>query len=249
MNRLKHAVRQTIGLACLRWTCSMAPMTPVAHKPWAATTIAIISIIVSVTIAVASAAVQYQQAQAAAEQQARQQKAMMAEQDRVIAQNAALANRSYMDQTKQTQERQRQADEVAAMKEMGVAKDAAEARSAAVVAAGEAGVSGMAVQALLSDFTRQEADYRMQSRVQLGYEHAQTEAELRGLQAQAEGRIQSEKSYQPKPTDYPSKLGLGLQIGGAIGQGAYSYYSQRPATPTTTRPNSLSLSDRVRQPY
>jgi hypothetical protein len=213
--------------------CHVAPVRPV-EKPWAATTIAIVMTIVSVVMSIAAAAVQYYQAQQAAEAQRRNQEAMMRAQDAAIAQNAALANKAYMEETKALQERQRQSDEAAVIKEQDVAVAAGQARSTALAAAGEAGVSGLSVNALMDDFTRQEVDYRFQSRTQLGYERDQTQREMQAAQIQGEGRVQSMKPYQAQPVQYPSLLGAALRVGADVGGQAMNYYQKRPQTPTTT---------------
>ena len=61
---------------------------------------------------------------------------------------------------------------------------------------GQAGVSGMSVNALLDDFTRQEADYRFQSRTNLEGQRDQTRREMEGAQIQGQGRTESMKPYQ-----------------------------------------------------
>lgn len=204
------------------------------ERHYALTTIAIVTTVISVVMSIAAAAVQYTQAQQAAEAQARNQEAMMKAQDEAIAQNAALANRAYMDETKALQERQRQADEQARIRETGVSTQAAQARSTALVAAGESGVHGLSVNALMDDFTRQEVDYRFQSQTQLGYERDQTNREIGGAQMKAEGRTQSMKPYQAQPVQYPSLLGAGLRVGADItGQVG----SRMRATPETPKPS------------
>ena len=198
---------------------------------WASTTITIIAIAISVAMSVAAAAVQYMQQQAAAEANQRNQAAMMKAQDEAIAQNAALANRAYMEETKTLQEKQRQTEEIAVQRELGVSINAAQARSTALTAAGESGVSGQSVNMLLSDYTRQEVDYRFQSQTQVGYERDQMQRELEGAQMKAEGRTQSMKPYQAQPVQYPSLLGAGLRVGADVGKQGYDYYRSRPEVP------------------
>lgn len=225
------------------------------------TTASIIITVVSIALSIAAAAVQYMQAQQAAKQQqenqqramevnARNQEAQMRAQEAAIAANAALANRNYMEQTKALQERQRQSDEVAANKQQDVAVAGAQARSTALTAAGEAGVSGLSVNALLDDFTRQEVDYRFQSSTQLGYEHDQTQNDIEAAQITAEGRTQSMKPYQYQeqsynPVQFPSLLGAGLRLGADVGSRALSAYNKKPSTPETDVPRYQSPSDRL----
>lgn len=211
---------------------------PAISGGWAFSTATLIAMAISVALSIAAAAVQYMQQQAQAEAASKNQAAQMKAQDAAIAQNAALANRAYMEDTKALQERQRQSDEATAAREQGVSIQAAQARSTALTAAGESGVSGLSVNALMDDFTRQEVDYRFQSRTNLGYEHTQTEAELEAKQITAEGRTQSMKPYQAQPVQYPSLMGAALRVG-ADTFGAYQKYKspQVPSTPGSTDPS------------
>jgi len=107
-----------------------------------------------------------------------------------------------------------------------VARDAVMARGAARVAAGEAGVGGGSVDALLSDFSRQELEY--QSSVLHGQRlnEAQFEREGEAIQSQTYGRIVSTLAV---PAQKPNLFGLLLGIGGSALQGfddATSYNKQ-----------------------
>ena len=127
--------------------------------------------------------------------------------------------------------------------------DAAQARSTALTAAGEAGVSGLSVSALMDDFTRQEVQYRFQTSTQLESERDQTNAEIGNAQATAEGRTQSLKPYQAQPVQYPSLLGAGLRVGADVAGQAYSAYRSTPSTPGAPSTPYVSTSDRLRSPY
>jgi hypothetical protein len=192
-------------------------------------------IAISVAMAIASAAMQYMQAQAAAEADARNQAAMQRAQDDAIRQNAALANRAYMNETKALQDKQSQEDIAASQREGDVSVQAAQARSTAATAAGEAGVSGLSVNALLDDFTRQEADYRFQSRTGLEGMRDQTVREMEAAQIQGQGRTESMKPYQMKPIAYPSLVGAAMRVGadsvGALGS-AYNRSANMPKVPS-----------------
>lgn len=199
-----------------------------------AATIAAYAAIASIVLSIAAAAMQYMQAQQAAEANRKNQEQQMRAQDAAIAANAALANKAYMENTKALQERQVQSDEVTANKQQDVSVRAEQSRSTALTAAGEAGVSGLNVNALMSDFTRQEADYRFQSDTQLGHEHDQTNAEISAAQIQGEGRTQSMKPFQSTPIQYPSLLGAGLRVGADVASTGMDYYRKTPQTPSTT---------------
>jgi hypothetical protein len=189
--------------------------------------------VISIVLSIAAAAAQYMAQQQAAEANRKNQEAQMRAQDAAIAANAALANKAYMENTKALQERQVQADEAAANKQQQVGVQTAQAKSTALTAAGEAGVSGLNVNALMSDFTRQEADYRFQSDTQLGHEHDQTNAEISAAQIQGEGRTQSMKPFQTTPIQYPSLLGAGLRVGADVAGQAANAYRSTPVTPST----------------
>lgn len=169
--------------------------------------------IIAIVVAIASAVVAYQQQQAAAQAQAKFQTDLMRAQEETVRQNAALANEAYMNQTKALQERQRQTDERAAQAEQQIGREAQAARSTATVAAGEAGVAGLSVAALLDDFSAQEARFRLASQTNLDFERNQTQLEIAGLRGEAEGRINQVKQRIPEPVQYPSLAGAALRAG------------------------------------
>ena len=106
--------------------------------------------IAMVSIQAAAAAAQYQGQVKQAKQQARfQEKAMEAEQQRALQEQSSVRMRQAQEQE-------------ATNRELGdVAMKAREAMSRATTSAGESGVAGASVDALIDDFTRQEAEYRM----------------------------------------------------------------------------------------
>ena len=104
----------------------------------------------SAGVGAASSAVQYQGQRQQAKQQARyQQQAAEAERQRALQEQSSIRMRQAQEQE-------------ATNRELGdVAMKAREAMSRATVSAGESGVAGASVDALIDDFTRQEAEYRM----------------------------------------------------------------------------------------
>lgn len=228
--RFLHAVRRAVALPCFAWMCHVSPIKPVTAQPYAFSTIAIIA---SIVIAVASAAISYQQQQQAAENQAKQQKQMVEAQNEAIRENSALANAAYINDTKQLQNRQAEEAAAAAAREHGVQLEAAKVGSTAQVAAGEAGVSGLSINALLSDYTRQEVDYRFQSQTQLSNTRNQTEAELRSAQLQGEGRVNSMKPYMAQQPSYPSLMGAALRVGSDTYSAYNTYQARQPKVPAT----------------
>lgn len=91
----------------------------------------------------------YGQRQQAKQQRRYQNQAMAAEQQRAIQEQQSIRMRQAQEQE-------------ATNRELGdVALKAREARAKATTSAGEAGVAGMSVDALIDDYTRQEAAYRV----------------------------------------------------------------------------------------
>lgn len=173
---------------------------------------------ISAGISAVSTGMQY----AGARQQAKQQ----AELQR---QSIAFAQRKAAMQVTAAQlERQQQVEAVAQEKGKVAARGEA-ARSRAVVAAGEAGVSGLSVQALMDDYIRQQAGqvaalttqdklYAMRHGLNLQQLAMASEQEIRGLS---------------KPIEKPSALRAGLSIMQS-GLSAYGTYKglqalERPA--------------------
>jgi hypothetical protein len=157
---------------------------------------------------------------------ARQQAKQQAELQR---QSIAFAQRKAAMQVTTAQlERQQQVEAVAQEKGKVAARGEA-ARSRAVVAAGEAGVSGLSIQALMDDYIRQQAGqiaaltsqdklYAMRHGLNLQQLAMASEQEIRGLS---------------KPIEKPSALRAGLGILQS-GLGAYGTYKglqalERPA--------------------
>jgi acetylornithine deacetylase/succinyl-diaminopimelate desuccinylase-like protein len=205
--------------------CHVAPVKPVKSQPWVFSTVTIIAL-VSLAVSLAATAASYYAQQKAAEAQAKNQKEMVEAQNEVIKKNEALANAAFINDSKQIQNRQAEEGAAAAAKEHGVQIDAEKVKSTAMTAAGEAGVSGLSVNALLSDYTRAEVDYRFQSQTQLENQRKQADAQLAGERIKAEGRIDSEHPYMPKPINYPSALAAGLSVGASATSAAGTYYSQ-----------------------
>jgi len=226
MQRILQAVRRAVALPCIAWMCHVSPIRPV-KAPFAFTTGTILAII-GIVLVIASAAVSYQQAAEAARRKQQQENRMVEAQNETIRQNSALANAAYINDSKQLQNRQAEEAAAAAAREHGVGIEAEKTKSTAITAAGEAGVSGLSVNALLTDYTRQEVDYRFQSQTQLENQRKQTEAELTGEQYVAQGRVDSVKPYMAQPVAYPSLLGAALRVG-ADSASIYSA-SQKSAT-------------------
>ena len=113
-------------------------------------------IITAVTLALASAGSQIHGQRQQAKTQAKVQK------------NASAAERErYLREVSSMRVQQGQEEVAAAQRVNESARKAREARSTARVSAGEAGVAGLSVDALINDLTREEAEYNFATQQQL----------------------------------------------------------------------------------
>jgi len=155
---------------------------------------------------------QSQQASAQASYQAQLAQARNQE----ILQNAQLAQESYLQQAQQLNLRQQQEDEKTSQSIQQTRLEAAQARATTRVAAGESGVAGLSVDNLLRDFYRQEDVFNESVRRNRDFSRLQTQEDIKGLQAQAQGRTASVRPYTPEPVVRPNLLGTALQIVGDV---------------------------------
>lgn len=165
--------------------------------------------IVSIGLSLVGGVMQYsaQAGAAAASQKWAQQ------QQTLINENAA---RTY--QT--LDERQRQEHTVASQQIQDVRSQAAQARATALVAAGESGVSGVSVNALLRDFTMRENTFV--DRTKQGYEWTTAQI-MREKDAVKRGAQSQINDTQSQVVQAPSFLDAGLRIL-TDGYGQYTQY-------------------------
>jgi hypothetical protein len=147
------------------------------------------------------------------------------------AQSAAAEQQRALQEQSSIRMQQAQQQEATARELQQVSKKSQEALSRARVSAGEAGVSGVSVQALMDDYTRQEAGYRAATLrqqeltgvgTQLGLEQAGLASQQRLIGIQ-------------QPINRPSLLVSGLQAvsGGLSGYAAGQSISSRMGSPST----------------
>ena len=171
----------------------------------------------SAAIGAASAGMQF----AGARQQAKQQASFQA-------QSAAAERQRALQEQSSIRMQQAQQQEATARELQQVSKKSQEALARARVSAGEAGVSGVSVQALMDDYTRQEAGYRAATLRQ---------QELTGVGTQL-GLEQAGLASQQRliginqPINKPSVLGAVLQAGSQAMSGYATGQSMK--TPKTT---------------
>jgi len=187
---------------------------------------------IAIAAAVAStAATMYTQSEQTSIQNTYQQKAQRAR-DEEIKNNYALAIESMTQQQKSIQERQKQEGEATATEEQRVSREAAEARATARTAAGEAGVSGLSLDALITDFTRQESQYRYGVRRNLTLSTDQLTSEMEGARAQAQGRAAAIPQLNLEPVQGPTWWGAALRIGGSAVDAYSKFNTSKPTSPT-----------------
>ena len=105
---------------------------------------------------------------------------VVSQKNAINAQKKAQANASaqerkrYLNEVSVTRQRQRQEQIVAAQKIQQSQTQAMEARATARTSAGESGVSGLSVDALIGDLTRQEAEYNFSVQQQQQFQEQNT---------------------------------------------------------------------------
>lgn len=139
-----------------------------------------------------------------------QQSGMAAQQDAIYEQNRVNAISNHANQQNQANLRASQEMEAAAAEKFDTTLDARKARATHVVAAGEAGVSGLSIDGLLRDFSGREARYNDRVDQNLDWTLAQIETQKKGFGFDAVDRINSVQRGQK-----PSFIGLGLKIAGS----------------------------------
>jgi hypothetical protein len=152
------------------------------------------------------------QNQAIRDQQAYQQKLIELENQRSMTEANAIRTRQLQEQQAMARERQK------------VSQAGASQRSTAIVSAGEAGVSGLSVDALLADFKMQELNY------QESISSEQKNRDAYYMQQLEQNRVQSaftmaelNRPITSQPIARPSGLAFGIGIAGQA-VGSYKDY-------------------------
>lgn len=130
------------------------------------------------------------------------------------------ANDTAVDQTHSLSLRESQETDAANTTIMQADRSARMADATARVSAGEAGVAGASVDALLSDLSNQDSAFKVQTQRNLGSTIDQLEQEKVGVRTNAQNRINS--------APFPSNLATGLQIAGAGVDFAAGVVARRP---------------------
>jgi hypothetical protein len=179
--------------------------------------------VASVAIAAAGTGVSLYAQDQQADAEADYQKRLAEAQNQSIEENYKLAVASQSNQNKALQERVREEGDAATAEKMRNAREAAKAVATARVAAGEGGVSGTSVNALLNDFMAQEARYRDSVNTNLEYARDAIDYEQESTHLTTKGRASAIKPFKPSPIQQPNYLAGALKIAGS-GLDAYAGY-------------------------
>lgn len=130
------------------------------------------------------------------------------------------ANASAVAQIKQLNTRQSQEEDAANLSIMQADRQARIADATARVAAGESGVAGASVDALLTDIQRQDAEFKSITNRNLSNTKDQIAAEKQGVFAEKQSRINA--------NPFPSALATGINIAGRGFDYATQYLIRQP---------------------
>lgn len=143
-----------------------------------------------------------------------------ATQNAMVRENQKAANANLVREYADVQTRQIQEEDAAAIQKQDISREARAARATTMAAAGEAGVSGLSVDALLADVYGKEATAKDRISQNSGFTTSNLTREMDGLKAKAQDRINS----MPWATG-PSPLAAALKIGG-VGLDSYNRYGK-----------------------
>ena len=145
------------------------------------------------------------------------QRQMANAQEEVQRRSSAAERQRYLNEVSSMRVQQRQEQIAAAQRIQESTRKAREARATARVSAGEAGVSGLSVDALINDLTREEASYRFATNQQTQMNDVNRTLQLRdaGL------GFQNNLLRINRPIEQPDYLGAALS-GAQTGMSTYS---------------------------
>lgn len=135
------------------------------------------------------------------------------EQQQRYAENKKAANQAYLNDVRQLNLRQREEEEAESQRSFDADVQAARDVSTARTAAGESGVAGLSVDALMADIVRQNLFDDTKGYSNLEMSKHQTEMEKEGAKSNRQSRINQ--------VPYPSFAATALQIGGSMYEGGY----------------------------
>lgn len=194
--------------------------------------------LVSLAITAASAVTGYIGASSTANNQAAYQAAAVQQRNAQMAANTKLATNDFNQKASQEQlhmqEVQNQTGQAVFQKDI----QERQAEAAARVSAGQAGVAGLSIDALMADFQRQSSNFKDTSIQNLAMQQAQSNSNLESYATEAKGRAQSVQPYLPEPVVRPSMIATGLQIAGGAANAANQYQTLKSYQRTRTSATS-----------
>lgn len=177
--------------------------------------------VASLAIGVASSYAQYQSQMDFANAQAQAQNDAIRQQQEYQNRLIALENERYQAESNAIRARQLQEQQALARQGQQAQKEARALQATALVQSGEAGVSGLSVDALLADFTRQELGYQEAILREQQNKDAYYNEQLRQNRMQsAFNMAEMNRPITAQPIARPSGVALGL---GILGQGVGAY--------------------------
>lgn len=181
----------------------------------------------AVVAAVGTGVTLYGQSEAASAN-AKYQVAAATARNREIEENYALALKSYHLQANSLNDRAAQENERVSTADQQNVIRAAQARATARTAAGEAGVAGLSVDALLRDFTAQESRYREGLYRNNEFVQRNIASEKDAARLVAEGRSNQIQPFVAQPIAQPNYLGETFKLGANLFNQYTQFNSQRP---------------------
>ena len=170
---------------------------------------------------------------AAAKAQADQAKATGNFQNKRYSEASKSAMESYLFQSNQTYQREAQEVAAASGQAESVRQQASKAQGAAAASAGARGVGGSSVADLLREFDQVDSLTSSNIKTNLDWRRTQLGNQVRGLQADAQGRV---SSVAPAPVFGPDKLAFGIDLLGAgLGAGRDYYQMEQAANKGSTQ--------------
>lgn len=169
-------------------------------------------------LSIAGGVANYAGQASAASQQAKYQNDLALARAQQINENNLISQQNYNNQMQQENLRQQELAAQANQEKDQSGLDALRKSSTAFTSAGEAGVSGLSIDSLVSDYWVQDAYNRTNIDTNLGWKIDQSEMNKQSYRANAMGNVASIRPYVPEPVRYPSFLASAINIAGdAIG--------------------------------
>jgi len=179
---------------------------------------------VGLAVGIAQSVAQYQSQSDFANQQAQAQSDAIRQQQEYQNRLIQLEGERFQAESNAVRTRQLQEQQALARQQGQASKEVRSAQATALVQSGESGVTGLSVDALLADFTRQELGYQEGILREQQNKDAYYNEQLRQNRiASAFTMAEMNRPITSQPIARPSGVALGLEIAGK-GVGAYGNY-------------------------